>query len=150
MAHPFCSVAASTKRSADLGSGRTGAPAAHLALLQVTPLWPLQQGTVRELAIESPREFKEAYHVPGAGWAEAIASGTTGAPMGLLLALTYAAGGSTAGPTNTDPDTLPDVREGDVLVHSGREYPIWWVGEWADMDGGIPALQIVVQEVKGS
>ena len=111
MAHPFTTVQASTKRSESLGSGRTGAPITHLSALAITPLWPLQQGTVRELAIESPREFKEAYTVP-------------------------------------DGDVLPDVREGDVLVVGGREYPVWWVGEWGDLAGGVPCLHIIVQEVK--
>lgn len=113
MTHPFCTVTASTKRNADLGNGIIGAPATYLATLAVTPLWPLQQATVVELALSSPREFKECYHVPAA-------------------------------------DTLPDVVEGDVLVHSGREYQIYFAGEWGDLGGGIPALLIVVQEVKGS
>lgn len=42
--------------------------------------------------------------------------------------------------------TLPDVREGDTLVVDGTSYPVDWVGEWTD--GSIPALHIVVQEVK--
>lgn len=60
----FCTVTASTKRAEDLGSGRSGAPVANLASLLITPLWPLGPETVRELAINSPREFKECYHVP--------------------------------------------------------------------------------------
>lgn len=63
----FCTVTASTKRSEDLGSGRKGAPIANLASVAVTPLWPLQPETVRELNINSPREYKECYHVPAAG-----------------------------------------------------------------------------------
>ena len=47
-------------------------------------------------------------------------------------------------------DTLPDVVEGDVLVHGGTEYRIDHVAEWPDLDGGVPSLQIVVQQVKDS
>lgn len=46
-------------------------------------------------------------------------------------------------PTST---TLPDVREGDLLVLGAAEYPILHVMEWTDWD--VPALQIIVQEVK--
>ena len=42
--------------------------------------------------------------------------------------------------------TLPDVKEGDILVAGGVDYPIEWVGEWTD--GSVPALHIVVSEVK--
>lgn len=42
--------------------------------------------------------------------------------------------------------SLPDVKEGDILVVAGVDYPIEWVGEWTD--GSIPALHIVVGEVK--
>lgn len=107
----FCTVTASTKRNADLGSGRTGAPATNLASLLVTPLWPVGRETVNVLSLNSPREFKECYHVP------------TGA-------------------------TLPDVAEGDVLVHGGAEYRIAYAGEWTD--GDIPTLHIVCQQVKGT
>jgi hypothetical protein len=110
-ARAFCTVEASTKRNADLGSGRTGAPAAQLGGLMVTPLWPVSRETVTVLAISSPREYKECYHVPA----------TT---------------------------TLPDVREGDVLVHGGVEYRIAHVGEWTD--GDIPTLHIVCQQIKGT
>lgn len=46
-------------------------------------------------------------------------------------------------PTGT---TLPDVMEADILVVSGTEYPVYYVGEWTDSD--IPALEIVVQQLK--
>lgn len=42
--------------------------------------------------------------------------------------------------------TLPDVKEGDLLVVGSAEYPILHVMEWTDSD--VPALQIIVQEVK--
>lgn len=63
-ARSFCTVTASTKRNADLGSGRTGAPATNLASLAITPLWPLDGGAVQSLAISSPREYLMAFHVP--------------------------------------------------------------------------------------
>ena len=63
----FCTVEASTKRPEDLGSGRTGAPIAQLGALLVTPLWPVSRETISTLALNSPREFKECYHVPAAG-----------------------------------------------------------------------------------
>lgn len=47
-------------------------------------------------------------------------------------------------------DTLPDLVEGDILVHGGVEYPIDHVAEWPDLSGGVPCLQIVVQQVKHS
>lgn len=46
-------------------------------------------------------------------------------------------------PTST---TLPDVQEGDLLVLGSAEYPILHVMEWTDWD--VPALQIILQEVK--
>lgn len=49
-----------------------------------------------------------------------------------------------------DSGTLPDVVEGDVLVHGGTEYRVDYVAEWPDLSGGIPALQIVVTQVKSS
>lgn len=45
-------------------------------------------------------------------------------------------------------DTLPDVMEGDVLVHEGSEYRIDHVSEWPDLNGGVPSLQIVVAQIK--
>jgi hypothetical protein len=45
-------------------------------------------------------------------------------------------------------DTLPDVRERDILVHGGAEYIIDHVAEWPDLSGGVPSLQIVVQQIK--
>lgn len=47
-------------------------------------------------------------------------------------------------------DTLPDIVEGDVLVHGGTDYLVDNVAEWPDLSGGIPTLVIVVQEVKNS
>lgn len=47
-------------------------------------------------------------------------------------------------------DTLPDIVEGDILVHGGTEYPVDTVAEWPDLSGGIPTLVIVVGEVKNS
>lgn len=41
---------------------------------------------------------------------------------------------------------LPDVREGDLLVLDGTEYPIFDVQEWTDRQ--VPCLCIIVQEVK--
>ncbi len=111
-ARAFCTVEASTKRNESLGSGRTGAPAANVVGLLVTPLWPVSRETVTILAINSPREYKECFHVPAAGVA------------------------------------LPDVVEGDVLVHGGAEYRIAYVGEWTD--GDVPCLTIVCQQIKGT
>lgn len=47
-------------------------------------------------------------------------------------------------------DTLPDVVEGDVLVHGGVEYRVDHVAEWPDLSDGVPSLQIVVAAVKDS
>jgi hypothetical protein len=47
-------------------------------------------------------------------------------------------------------DSLPDVVEGDVLVHGGTEYRIDHVAEWPDLSGGIPTLHLVVTQVKTS
>lgn len=63
----FCTVTASTKRNADLGSGRTGAATTYLATLAITPLWPVGAETIRLLDLNSPREVKECFHVPAAG-----------------------------------------------------------------------------------
>lgn len=49
-----------------------------------------------------------------------------------------------------DEATLPDIIEGDVLVHGGDEFRIDHVAEWPDISGGIPLLQIVVTETKNS
>lgn len=69
-ARSFCTVTASTKRNADLGSGRTGAPATNLASLAITPLWPISAGS-RDLLDDRMTsriaEMKECYHVPAAG-----------------------------------------------------------------------------------
>lgn len=66
-ARDLCTVTASTKRNADLGSGRTGAPATNLSSLLVTPLWPVGQSTVQRFALARPAETKECFHVPTAG-----------------------------------------------------------------------------------
>lgn len=113
MAHPFCSITASTKRNPAPVAGRTTAAVAYLTALLVTPLWPVSNETVRQLDINSPREMKETFHVP------------TG-------------------------DTLPDVREGDILTVAGVDYPVFWAGEWPDLSGGIPTLHIVVSQIKGT
>lgn len=63
-ARAFCTISAAIKRSPDLGNGRTGAPTLHLSVLAITPLWPLDQRTIQQLDINSPREFKQCYHVP--------------------------------------------------------------------------------------
>lgn len=65
-AYDWCTVTASTKRNEDLGSGRTGAAVENLSALRVTPLWPVSPQTQRELDLNSPREYKECYHVPAA------------------------------------------------------------------------------------
>ncbi len=44
---------------------------------------------------------------------------------------------------------LPDVKEGDVLVVGGIDYPILAVEEWTGIDASdIPTLHIVCQQVK--
>lgn len=63
----FCTVTASTQRNASLGSGRMGAPAANLASLLITPLWPVSAETIQRLELNRPAEVKECYHVPVAG-----------------------------------------------------------------------------------
>lgn len=68
-AREFCTLTASTKRNEDLGSGRTGAAIENLTSLAVTPLWPVSAETRRVLELNSPREFKECFHVPVAGGA---------------------------------------------------------------------------------
>lgn len=42
--------------------------------------------------------------------------------------------------------TLPDIREGDLLVVGVKEYPVYYTQEWNDSD--VPALQIVLQDIK--
>jgi len=46
---------------------------------------------------------------------------------------------------------LPDIREGDVIVVDGVDYPVSFVAEWGDPSGHghITSLQIVVQIPKG-
>ena len=46
-------------------------------------------------------------------------------------------------------DTLPDIREGDILVGS-EEFRIDSVAEWPDLSGGVPCLVIVIQQIKSS
>lgn len=66
-ARSFCTITASTKRNAVVSGNRLGAAVTNLASLAITPLWPVGQETIRLLGINSPREMKEAYHVPAAG-----------------------------------------------------------------------------------
>ncbi len=47
-------------------------------------------------------------------------------------------------------DILADVKEGDILTVAAVDYPVLWVGEWADIDDGIPCLHLVVQQIKGT
>lgn len=106
----FCTISASTKRNVTT-AGKTAAATTNLASLLITPLWPMNQEISRTLGINSPREYKQTYHVP--------VDGVT---------------------------TLPDVREADILVVNGVEYPVFWAGEWTD--GDVPCLHLVVQELK--
>jgi len=64
MLRSLCTVTASTKRNPAPVAGRIGAPVTSLSSLAVTPLWPAGAETVRTLDLNSPREFKECYHVP--------------------------------------------------------------------------------------
>jgi len=66
-ARAFCTVEASTKRNPAQSGGRHGAAVTHLASLLITPLWPVSRETVSVLALNSPREYKECFHVPVAG-----------------------------------------------------------------------------------
>ncbi|MFZ2423496.1 MAG: hypothetical protein WA029_20365 [Anaerolineae bacterium] len=50
-------------RNEDLGGGRTGEAAEYLTDVPMTRLWPVGQETISQLALNSPREFKECYHV---------------------------------------------------------------------------------------
>lgn len=109
-AREFCTVTASTRRAEALAGGVVGAAVDYLEELLITPLWPVTPDTVASLGLNSPREFKEAYHVPAAG------------------------------------ADLPDVVEGDLLVVEGEVYIVDSVAEW--VDGGIPSLHIVAQQVK--
>ncbi len=43
---------------------------------------------------------------------------------------------------------LPDVREGDILSVGGQDYIVFYVAEWPD--GDVPALNLVLQKVKGT
>jgi len=62
-----CTVRASTKRNLVLGSGVRGALATYLTRLMITPLYPLSGETAATLALNSPREAKECYHLPEVG-----------------------------------------------------------------------------------
>jgi len=63
----ICTVKASTKRNPDLGDGVSGPLEINLKKLMITPLYPVSGETVRTLALNSPREIKECYHVPACG-----------------------------------------------------------------------------------
>lgn len=63
----FCTVRASTKRNTRLGDGERGELFTHLTRLMITPLYPLSGETARTLALNSPREAKECYHLPEQG-----------------------------------------------------------------------------------
>lgn len=63
----FCTIPVSTKRSTTLSNQRTGAAAAYLTGLLITPLWPLSPETIESLGISSPRESKETFFVPAPG-----------------------------------------------------------------------------------
>ena len=60
-------VTASTKRSPAPVAGRITAPVASLSSVLITPLWPVTPQTTAILALNSPREFLEAYHCPASG-----------------------------------------------------------------------------------
>ena len=66
-AENFCTVAASTRRRADLGGGMRGPAEEHIEEIMITPLWPLNADTAMSAGLNSPREAKECYHVPLAG-----------------------------------------------------------------------------------
>jgi len=139
----FCTTTASTKRASDLSNGRRGTPAEHIAALLITPLWPLSPDTVAVLGLNSPREFKECYFVP-------VASSYNQSESWYLDSGLYLNNGLYLDSPQTVTNQLPDVREGDILVVGGYEYPVHAVAEWVDIAGGIPAMQIIVQQVKGS
>ena len=44
--------------------------------------------------------------------------------------------------------SLPDVKEGDLLVVSSVNYPVFSAGEWTPTPGLPQSLHIIVQEVK--
>lgn len=113
-ARAFCTITASTKRNPAPVAGITTAPIANIVSMLVTPLWPLQPETIAQLDINSPREYKECFHVPTSG------------------------------------DTLPDVKEGDILTVAAIDYPVLYAGEWIDITDGIPTLHMVVQQIKGT
>lgn len=50
-------------RNEDLGSGRTGNAIVFLSNVAMSKLWPVGQETISQLALNSPREFKECFHV---------------------------------------------------------------------------------------
>lgn len=60
----FCTVTASTKRNPAPVAGRITAPVTSLSSILITQLWPVSPQTVSILALNSPREAKECYHVP--------------------------------------------------------------------------------------
>ena len=63
----FCTIQASTKRNPAPVAGRITAPVASLASILITPLYPVSPQTVSILALNSPRETKEAFHCPTSG-----------------------------------------------------------------------------------
>lgn len=63
----FCRIEASTLRNTNFGYGRRGPAVIYLDSLMITPLYPVSGETVRTLALNSPREMKECYHVPASG-----------------------------------------------------------------------------------
>lgn len=66
-ARAFCTTEASTKRNTTVAGNKKGAAITSITSLLITPLWPVSQQTIRTLDLNSPREMKEAYHVPAAG-----------------------------------------------------------------------------------
>ena len=65
-ARSFMTVEASVKRNATSGNKHTAA-ATHIASLEITPLWPVGQETIRLLDLNSPREMRECFHAAAAG-----------------------------------------------------------------------------------
>ena len=86
----FCTVTASTKRNSDLGGGNYGPPAAYLATLAVTPLWPVSRETVQRLALNSPRRVLECYHVPTGSTLPDVQAGDVLVVAGTEYPITYA------------------------------------------------------------
>lgn len=66
-ARDFCTVTASTKRGEGLANGIIGPAIEYLTGVAITPLWPVTAATAESAGLSSPREYKEAYHIPAAG-----------------------------------------------------------------------------------